>query len=97
MGSEPPINLPTTLPPGWNTPRLLPAKSAIQEKAYAILGELPADKHVAVVAVADFVGVRLAAMARGEAVGGEWTFTGWVGKRWTEPKPEGGVELRWTI
>lgn len=91
-------SLPTTLPKGWDEIRPLPVRSSIAQRTQEILGDLPADKHVAVVAVGDFAGYRLAAMARGKAIGGEWTFTGWVGRKWgLGNQLEGGAELRWTI
>ena len=86
------LDLPESLPPGWNDVRPLPAKAWVKEAAERVLGDIPPDKHVAVVATADLFGARLAAMAR---MGNDWTFMGYVGREWGG-KLEAGAELRWT-
>jgi hypothetical protein len=85
------LGLPTTLPPGWQQVRLLPKSDEIRAQVDAILGQVPADKHVATVAVADLFGARLATMVR---LGNNWTFNGYVGREWGG-KLEAGAELRW--
>lgn len=90
-------SLPTTLPAGWQETRLLPTRNDIRERADEILAGVPDDKHFAIVAVPSLAGMKLAAMARGEVAGGEWTFTGYVKTEWGNwRRPDGGVELRFT-
>jgi hypothetical protein len=82
--------LPTTLPPGWQETRPLPRSTAIQAAVADVIGSVPDDKHLIVVATATFYGAKLAAMVRGPQ---GFSFVGWVGREWGG-NLSGGAELR---
>lgn len=83
-------SLPVTLPPGWDERRTF-GDADIQAAVDRTLGAMPAEAHVATVAVADLNGVRLAAMAR---VGDGWSFMGYLEQEW-HGELKAGAEVRW--
>lgn len=93
----PPV--PTTLP---TLPTTLPTQipgvrrfgdAAIQAAIDRTLGEMPPEARVAVVAVADTSGARLAAVAR---VGEHWSAMGYLDREWSG-ELKAGAEVRWWI
>jgi len=83
------LDLPTTLP---TNATLRPWPGRFAEQVAELTGTLPPDVKAVTVAQASLVGVRLGTMIR---VKDGWTFNGYVGWRWSDPKPEAGLEIRW--
>lgn len=74
--------------------RTFPTSAELQAQVDAILGAVPPDHHIAVVAVADLgTGeIRLAALYR---LPKGFSFMGWLDKPYTGALM-GGAELRWS-